>query len=169
MFSQCVTFEQDNLLFRQALRGVEMKKYGNNRAGAKMAGVKLMGPRGRVKKSKLSRNWDAVDKAAEEGLAINPWDAQLNADVGEACRKMEFPAVAAFAYEKAVECDPNSKVFCRALAELYEERGDFQLATGIWEKICQIDPMDGDARTRAQQAATKQVINRGRYEGRRKH
>ena len=114
MFSQCVTFEQDNLLFRQALRGVEMKKYGNNRAGAKMAGVKLMGPRGRVKKSKLSRNWDAVDKAAEEGLAINPWDAQLNADVGEACRKMEFPAVAAFAYEKAVECDPNSKVFCRA-------------------------------------------------------
>jgi len=165
MFSQCVKFEPDNLLFRQALRGVEMKKYGNNRAGAKMSGVKLMGPRGRVKKSRLSRNWDAVDKAAEEGLAINPWDAQLNADVGEACRKLEFAAVAAFAYEKAVECDPNSKTFCRALAELYEERGDFQLATGVWEKICQIDPMDGDARTRAQQAATKQVIDRGGYEG----
>ena len=60
---------------------------------------------------------------------------------------------------------PTVKFSVGRLAELYEERGDFQLATGIWEKICQIDPMDGDARTRAQQAATKQVINRGRYEG----
>lgn len=165
MFSQCVTFEPDNLLFRQALRGVEMKKYGDNKAGAKMGGMKLMGPRGRIKKARLSKNWEAIDKAAEEGLAINPWDAQLNADVGEANRNLGNAAVAAFAYEKAVECDGENKGFCRALAELYEERGDFKLATGVWEKICRLDPMDGEARTRAQQAATKQVIDRGGYEG----
>lgn len=165
MFSQCVTFEPENVLFRQALRGVEMKKYGGNKSGAKMGGMKLMGPRGRIKKARMSKKWDAVDKAAEEGLAINPWDAQLHADVGEANRNLGRNAVAAFAYEKAVECDGENKEYCRALAELYEDRGDFKLASSVWERICRIDPMDGDARTRAQQAATKQVIDRGGYEG----
>jgi tetratricopeptide (TPR) repeat protein len=165
MFSQCVKIEPDNILFRQALRGVEMKKYGNNKTGAKMGGMKLMGPRGRIKKARMSKNWDAVDKAAEDGLAINPWDAQLNAEVGDAARHQEHAAVAAFAYEKAVECDPQNKEYCRVLAELYEERGDFKLATGVWERIFRLDPMDGEARTRSHQAATKQVIDRGGYEG----
>lgn len=165
MFSQCVKIEPDNVLFRQALRGVETKKYGNNKTGAKMSGMKLMGPRGRIKKGRMSKNWDAVDKAAEDGLAINPWDAQLNADVGDAARNQEHAAVAEFAYQKAVECDPQNKEYLRVLAELYEDRGEFKLATGVWEKIFRLDPMDGEARTRSQQAATKQVIDRGGYEG----
>lgn len=165
MFSQCVKIEPENLLFRQALRGVEMKKYGNNKTGAKMGGMKLMGPRGLIKKARMSKNWDAIDKAAEEGLAINPWDPQLNADVGDAAKNQGFAAVAAFAYEKAVECDGQNKEYLAVLAELYEERGDFKQAAGVWERIYRIDPMDGEARTRAQQAATKQVIDRGGYEG----
>ena len=78
---------------------------------------------------------------------------------------MEFKEVAAFAYENAVECDSANKDFLKSLAEIYEDRGDYKLATGCWERICKLDPMDGTARQRAQQAATKQVIDRGGYEG----
>lgn len=165
MYQQCVKFEPSNLLFRQTLRGTEEKKYDNNKSGAKMAGMKLMGPRGRIKKGQLKKDWEAVDAAAEEGLAINPWEAQLHADLGHALNEIGHKEVATFCYEKAVQNDPNSKDFCRALAELYESRGDYKLAVGVWEQICKINPMDGEARTRAQQAATKQVIDRGGYEG----
>jgi tetratricopeptide (TPR) repeat protein len=162
---QCVKLDPENLLYRQTLRGVETKKYNNNGSGAKMAGMKLMGTKGRIKKGRLQKNWDAVNYAAEEGLAINPWDAHLNADMGAACRHLEFIDVAKFGYEKAVEHDPKNKVFLTALAEIHEEKLDFQVAANVWERIYKLDPMNGEARSRAQQAATKQVIDKGGYEG----
>lgn len=165
MFLQCVRMVPDNLLFRQTLRGCEKKKYGNNKSGAKMSGMKLMGPRGRIKKGQLKKEWNLVDQASEEGLAINPWDPQLNADLGEACIKQEFKEIAVYAYECAVEGDSNNKELLQQLAELYEARGDFQVAVTVWERICRVDPNDGAARMRANQAATKQVIDRGGYEG----
>ena len=63
MFQQCVRFEPGNLLFRQTLRGVEKKMYGNNKTGAKMGGMKLMGPKGRIKKCRMQKDWEGVDKA----------------------------------------------------------------------------------------------------------
>ena len=165
MLSQCVRFDPGNLAFRQTLRGCEKRKFGGNKTGAKMANMKLMGPRGRIKKCRLQKDWNGIDKAAEDGLAVNPWDAQLNADLGETCRNLGFLNLAVWAYEQAVEADPNSKAFWRALAELNEEKGEFRQATGCWEKICKIDPMDGDARKRAQQAATRETIKKADLEG----
>lgn len=165
MFSQCVRLAPSNLLFRQTLRGCEGKKYGDNKTGAKMAGMRLMGIKGRIKKGQMQKDWAAVDAAAEEGLLVNPWDAQLHADLGEAARNREFSEVARFAYEKAVECDPNRKDLLRALAEVLEERGEYKVAGVMWDRICKLDPMDADARMRSRQAATKQVIDRGGYEG----
>lgn len=164
MLSQSARLQPDNLMFRQTLRGCEKKKYGMNKTGAKMANMKLMGSRGRIKKSRLQKDWDNVDKAAEEGLAINPWDAQLNADMGDACRQRGILSCAIYAYEQAVENDPNNKAYWSTLAELQEEKGEFIQATGCWEKVCGIDPMDGEARKRAQQAATRQVIKKGEFE-----
>jgi len=165
MYLQCARLVPDNLLFRQTLRGTEKKKYDNNKSGAKMSGMKLMGPRGRIKKGQLKKEWNLVDQACEEGLAINPWDSQLNADLGAACIHLEYKEIAGFAYECAVEGAANNKALLQKLAELYEERGDFNLAVTVWERICRVDPDDGAARMRANQAATKQVIDRGGYEG----
>ncbi|MGZ0168054.1 MAG: tetratricopeptide repeat protein [Planctomycetales bacterium] len=165
MFLQCVRMVPDNLLFRQTLRGCEKKKYGNNKSGAKMSGMKLMGPRGRIKKGQLKKEWNLVDQACEEGLTINPWDSQLNADLGAACSRLEFKEIAVYAYECAVEGDSNNKALLTQLAELYEARGDFKLAVDVWERICRVDPNDGAARMKVNQVATKQVIDRGGYEG----
>jgi hypothetical protein len=118
MFSQCVRLVPDNLLFRQTLRGAERKKYGDNKTGAKMTGMKLMGPRGRIKKGQMKKEWNLVDLACEEGLAINPWDAQLNGDLGAACVHLEFKEIAVYAYECAVENDSNNKSLLQHLAEL---------------------------------------------------
>ena len=162
---QCVKFDPENLLYRQTLRGVEVKKYNNNGSGAKMSGMKLIGIKGRIKRCRLQKAWSGLDYAAEEGLAINPWDAQLSADSGRALREQGFIDVAKFAYEKAAENDPKSKAFLTELAELLEQKLDFHVASNVWERICKLDPMDGEARSRAQQAATKQVIDKGGYEG----
>ena len=87
MFATAVKMVPDNLMYRQSLRGSERKKYKDNKSGASMAFLKLSGIRSRIKKARGAKNWADLDLAAEEGLAVNPWDAHFNADLGEAARE----------------------------------------------------------------------------------
>lgn len=165
MYSKCCLFQPENLVYRQTFWGACTKMYGDNKTGAKMSGMKLMGPRGRIKKCRLQKDWAGVDAACMEGLAINPWDTGLLADLGEATRQLNYKEVATmFCYVKAVEFDPKNKEYLQTLAELLEDRGEYTQASALWDRICKLDPLDGNARTRANQAATKHVIDRGGYD-----
>lgn len=160
MFGTSVSLVPDNLLYRQTLRGVQYRRYNNNKKGAKMAGVKLVGIRGRIKKARMRSDWKAVDKAAEEGLTLNPWDAHLNFDLGEACENLGFYEVAKFAYEKAVEAEPKNKNFLRKLAGILEERAEYTPARQCWEQIYKLDPMDSEARSKITQLQASMMLDR---------
>lgn len=164
MFGQCAKLVPENLMYRQTLRGCETRKYGNNGKGARMSGMKLMSIRGQVKKARLKEDWQAVDHSAEEGLKLNPWDAQLNFDLGDACQTRGFDEVAAFCYRKAVEADPENMDFRRTLALLLEERGEYKEAIQQWQRIYKADPDDGEARSKITQLEARSVMDRGGYE-----
>ena len=165
MFFRAMTFAPENVLYRKTLRGATKKLYKDNGAGARLAGVKLMKTRGKIKKHQLTKNWQSVDSTAEEGLKINPWDASLNATVGAACKHLGFDDVALFSYELAVQAQPESIEFNRQLALLHEERSNYQEAIACWSKIYKINPMDSQARSKMTQLAADTVIDRGGYEG----
>ena len=165
MFGKSVMLVPDNLLYRQTLRGVERKKYGDNGSGAKMAGLRLTKVKTRIKTSHLKKNWDAVDRAVEDGLKINPWEATLLFELGVAARERGFSEVATDAMRNAVANDTKNKMFARELAELLESRGDYSEASKIWQRLAKLDPTDAEARTKAMQVLTDNVIDRGGYEG----
>jgi tetratricopeptide (TPR) repeat protein len=165
MFGQAVGLVPDNLMYRQTLRGVEYRKYNNNKTGKRMAGMTLMKIRAQIKKARSKKDWDAVDKAVEEGLALNPWDPQLNADLGEACKERGYDEVATFAYEKAVLAEPENKGYNRELAILQELRGNFGEAIKAWERIRKADPLNGEARSKITQLGASSVMQAGGYEG----
>ena len=164
MFQQSVRIVPDNLMYRQTLRGALHRKYGNNMSGAKMANMKLMGIRNRLKKARSKQNWAEADQIAVEGLIVNPWNAQINADMGEACHQLGYDAVAADCYERAVEAEPENRDYLRSLADIYEERGEYHRAGNCWAKIVKLDPLDGEARSKETQLQAKQVMDRGGYE-----
>lgn len=160
MFAQAALLNPDNVLYRQSLRGCEYKKYNENKTGARFAGTKLMTVRGRIKKSRFQEDWVEIDKTAEEGLKVNPWDAQLNFSVGEACDRRGFSECAVFAYSKAVEAEPENKDFLRALGLVLEERAEYERARSCWERVNKLDPMDGEARSKMTQLDASQVMKR---------
>jgi len=164
MYGQAVAFVADNLAFRQTLRSAEQKKYGDNKSGAKMATMKLLPVRARIKKAAGKAEWDAVDKAAEEGLAINPWDARINSSLGEACRQRGYTDVAIFCYQMAAAGDPDKKDHWQTLAGLEEERGNYQEAATCWKRIQKLDPLDGEARSKLSALDATQTMDRGGYE-----
>ncbi len=165
MYGMCVRFVPENLAYRQLLRSCEFKKFNDNKSGAgAFAKSKLLGIRSRIKKAKAKEEWTEVDKACEEGLAVNPWDVQLNLDLAEAARNRQYMDVARFALSTAWDVDRNNKQLSWSLAELLEERGEYDEASRIWQHICQLDPNDGTARSKLTGSHTKKTLDRGGYE-----
>lgn len=163
MMGQAVKFSPDNLMFRQSLRGVERRKYPKG-TGAKMAGMRLMGVKTSIKKSRMTKNWTALDQAAEEGLTLLPWDAELNADMAEATANQGFIDVAVQGYKWAVESDPNNKALLKNLGSLLEQKGEFLEAIKFWERVFKLDPLDMEARSKITQLNASSVIRDGEFE-----
>lgn len=165
MFGMCAKFVPDNVMYRQLLRNNQKKKYKNNGSGAgALAKGKLIGIRGKIKKARSREAWGEMDQACEDGLALNPWDVQLHVDLAEATRHLEFMDVAKFALLEAVNADKDNKQLNWQLAELFEERGEYDEAAQIWERICRLDPDDGTARSKLTAAHTRKTLDRGGYE-----
>ena len=166
MFGTAVKMVPDNLVYRQSLRGSEKKKYKDNKKGASMAFLSLSSIRSKIKKARGAKNWADLDLAAEEGLAINPWDGQFNADLGDAARERGFLEIATFAYEQATSADssPENKEFLITLAEIYEERKNFTAAIATLDKVHILDPLNGSVRSKIQALGANQTIHKGGYE-----
>jgi len=164
MFGQCCTLVPDNLVYRQMLRKSEYMKYKNNKSGAAMASMRLMGTRGKVKKAKNGKNWTEMAVAAEEGLTVNPWDAQLNADLGEAARNLGFDDIAVFGYEMAVQSEPKNLEYLKGFAEVLAAKGEYDRSRSQWKKIYELDPMDGHARSMMTFTDTQKLIDRSKME-----
>ena len=162
MFGQSVKFAADNLLYRQTLRGVERRKYPKG-TGAKMAGMRLMGVKASIKKARMTRNWANLDLSAEEGLTLVPWDAELNADVGEATSNLGFVDVGVQGYRWSVEADPNNKVTLKSLGALLEQKGEFLEAIKYWDRVFKLDPLDMEARSKITQLNASSVIRDGDF------
>jgi tetratricopeptide (TPR) repeat protein len=165
MYLTCVKLFPDNLMYRQSLRGSVKKKYGENGAGAKMAGMRLMGTKTKIKKARMSKDWAGLDDAAEEGLQVNPWDPQLNADLGDAATHLGYEDVAIFAYEESLKAEPANKEINRSLAALLEQKGEYKRAIACWQRILKIEPTSGEARSKITQLDARTVMDRGGYEG----
>ncbi len=164
MFGKCVMLVPDHLHYRQMLRGSVCKKYRDNKSGAAMASMRVMGTRTKTKKARMQKNWHELDRSAEEGLTVNPWDAQFNADVGEAASHLGYSEVAVFGFEKAVESDPKNKDYLRSLAYAYEKRSRYTEAISIWQRVQQLDPLDTEARSKITGLNAEQTIKKAGFE-----
>ncbi len=163
-FSSSVKMKPDVVLFRQTKHGCCKKMYGDNGSGAKMAGMKLMAIRGKIKKARMKKDWETLDKLTEDGLLVNPWDPQLYADLGEASVNLERGEIAQYAYTAAVNLDKTNIDYNRGLGNVLWERGEYDKARACFQRIYEADPSDGDARQKMSQIDAEKVMDRGNYE-----
>lgn len=159
-FSNSIKMKPEIVLYRQTKHGCSRKMYGDNGSGARMATMKLMSVRGKVKKARGKKDWKLMAESAEDGLSINPWDAQLFADLGEASNNMEWGEISAYAYTKAVELDRTNADFNRALGFVLRDRGEYKKARDCFKRIYDADPTDGEARSMMSQLDAESVIDR---------
>jgi tetratricopeptide (TPR) repeat protein len=90
--------------------------------------------------------------AAEEILAVDPYNTKANAAVGEAGLALGCPELKCFAYETLADSKAEAKAgdksaipILRTLAEAYMEAKLPEKASSTYQRILDLDPRDGDA------------------------
>ncbi len=160
----CCKFDPANLIYRQALRRTQKLKYRNNMRGSRLAWLTTIWTRGKIKKAKSDREYLMVLELGEQVLMRNPWDVGVQMDMAEAAETLGLLDLAIWMLEQARQKAPQDLHVNRALARLYERRGNFAQAIALWELVKKAHPHDPEAMTKAKDLAANETIVRGQYE-----
>ena len=160
-FTNCVRLMPEHLLYRQSKHGCLRKLYNDNGSGAKMAGMRLMGVKTRLKKSRMQKDWKNLELTAEEGLRTNPWDPQLWFDLGDACANLNNMNIARYALERAIEYDKDNVDFNRRMGHFLFERQEFKAARPYFERLYKLVPTDSDARSMMSRCDAESTMKSG--------
>ncbi|MCZ2340522.1 MAG: tetratricopeptide repeat protein [Bacteroidales bacterium] len=164
LFMLCCQIDPANFLYRQALRRTQKEKYDNNLIGSKFAFLSTPSLKAKVKRAKANREFLKVIEAGEEVLCKNPWDLGTQMDMAEAFDNLGLTDLAVFTLDQARQKYPKDPTLNRALARLFEKRGDFKAAIGLWQLVAQAAPTDVEARHKAKDLLASETIARGGYE-----
>jgi tetratricopeptide (TPR) repeat protein len=163
LLSSC-KLDPANLIYRQKLRAIEKAKYKNNLRGSRLAGLTSMATRAKLKAVKRTGDYVKVFEYAELVLARNPWDVGVQTDMADAAEALGLLDVAIWTLEQARQKNPRDANLNRALARLYEKRGNYTHAIALWELVRRVAPHDAEAQTKAKDLAAHDTITRGHYE-----
>lgn len=160
----CCKLDPANLIYRQALRRTEKAKFKNNLKGGALAKLSNTAAKAKIMTAKRSRDHLKVLEYTEEVLARNPWDTPAQLDLAEAADALGLLDVAVWTLEQARQKDGNDPGVNRALARLYEKRGNFSQAIATWDLVRKAVPADAEASQKSRDLAAHSTISRGNYE-----
>ena len=160
MYLSACKIDPENLIYRQALRGIERRKFNNDPAkvgrmvGAKTGPIWLKG-----KAPKAQGKWKQVLEVCEEIFVHNPWDVNASRNAAEACEHLEFHAVAQWLLE-SVQGQATEAEFFRHLARVEELNAAWPKAIQAWERVKNLDPTDDTASRKINALSANATIQR---------
>jgi tetratricopeptide (TPR) repeat protein len=160
----CCKLDPANLIYRQELRRAQKNKHKNNLRGGFFSFLTTTPHRTKLKSAKRGRDHLKVLEHGEQILMRNPWDLGAQMDMAEAADALGQLDLAIYILDQAREKDGNNPTLNRALARLFEKRGNFAQAIKLWELVRQVVPSDAEATHKGKDLAASETIQRGHYE-----
>jgi tetratricopeptide (TPR) repeat protein len=160
----CCKLDPGNLVFRVALRGTEKLKFNNNQHGSRFAVLTTSAAKARLKAAVRSGDYLKALEHGEQVLTSNPWDTGAQYSMAAAADALGLLDMAVWFLELAHQRDAKDLKVTRALAKLYEKRGNFTQAIALWEVLRKANPQDDEAHNKAKDLAASDTIVRGGYE-----
>ena len=144
MYREACKGVPDNMVYRQALRGVQRKKFNND---PKQVG-RLVGMTNQpiLIKAKSARSKGKYPEALDlcEGAFINnPWDVGAARVAAEAADQMGLSALAQW-YVESVQAVAKDADFFRFAGGIHESNKSWQKAIACWEQVKKLNPNDQD-------------------------
>src|SRR5438034_1391204 len=160
----CCKIDPANLIYRQELRRSQKAKHNNNLRGGMFSFLTTASPKAKLKTAKRTRDYLQALEYGEQVLARNPWDLGTQTDMAESADALGMLDVAIFILDQARQKHGQVPTLNRALARLFEKRGNFAQAIKLWELVRKAVPADVEATHKAKDLAASETIQRGQYE-----
>lgn len=163
LLSQCLTEDPANLIYLQHFLSNLAQKYGNNKKGARFAGLKSKTSRMALSKAAGKGQWRDAFAAACEALKSNPWDTATLLDVADAYNELGSDECQLYALRWALEAAPKDATVNRRAAETLARLGQFDQAISCWRRVEQAKPGDQEAAKAISQLSVEKTIHQGGY------
>jgi tetratricopeptide (TPR) repeat protein len=160
----CCSIDPANLNYRQRLRQTARAKYQNNMRGSAIAGFTNWPARLRLKTAVRTKNYLQALQYGEKILSRSPWDVPTQMEMSRAADALGLLDLAVWFLEQARVKQANDPALNRALAQLYERRGNFTQAIALWHLVQKAAPRDALAKEKLKDLAVHKTIQRGQYE-----
>lgn len=161
MYQDACKLVPDNLLFRQALRGVERRMFDNepSRVG-RLVGMKVQPILLKVRAAKAQSKWEHVLEVCEDAFVHNPWDVHTAVEFAHAAEHLEWLELAQWSLESVRNQAGKDAEFFRYLAKVYELNEQWNKAIESWERVKKLAPNDDNARRKIQALSASATIAR---------
>jgi tetratricopeptide (TPR) repeat protein len=145
MYLQACKLVPDNMLYRQSLRSIERKKFGNDpKQVGMMAGARNQPTILRARSARSKQNWAHALAVCEEAFVHNPWDVGAARVAAEAAEGMGLLSLAQWLVESVQNISKDVDFF-KFSAHIHEENQSWNKAIACWEQVKKLSPNDQDA------------------------
>jgi tetratricopeptide (TPR) repeat protein len=164
LFTKCVSEDPSNVVYIQALLANLHKKYGNNKKGAKLAGLKVKSPRSAMSKAADKGQWVPAFEAGCSALAINPWDISTLLAMADGCNELGADEAQLTYLRAALDVDGKDINVNRKAAMALQRMGQFDQAIACWHRVEQAKPGDEEAQQQISRLSVEKTIHQGGYD-----
>ena len=164
LFTQCVAGDPGNLVYLQALLGNLQNKYGGNKKGAKLSGIKTSKPKGAIKKATSKEDWPTIVSAGLDVLKYTPWDVATLTSMSRACKELGHQETELAYLKFAMDANPKDPEINRTAAKALERQGQFDQAIACWHRVEQALPVDEEAKHAAGRLHNQRMLDRAATE-----
>jgi tetratricopeptide (TPR) repeat protein len=164
LYTQCVSEDPASIIYLQAFLTNLHKKYGNNKKGAKLAGLKIKSHRSAMAKAADKGNWQAAFQSGCAALALNPWDIPSLLAMAEACNELQIDECQLYYLRAALDVDGKDAVVNRQAALALQRMGQFDQAIACWHRVEQAKPHDEEAQQAISRLSVEKTIHQGGYD-----
>jgi tetratricopeptide (TPR) repeat protein len=163
LLTQCVVEDPGNLIYLQHFLANLAQKYGNNKKGARLAGLKIKSGRMTLNKAAGKGHWREAFQSACDTLRYNPWDTGTLSALADACAQIGSHDAEVYLYRWALEVDVKDPTVNRRAAAAFARLGQFDQAIACWRRVEQQKPGDQEASKAIAQLSVEQTIKKGGY------
>jgi tetratricopeptide (TPR) repeat protein len=145
MYKQACKLVPDNLVYRQALRGVERRKFNGDPSKVGMlVGAKNQPLLMRAKSAKSKGNHTQAIELCEDAFVNNPWDVGAARVAAEAAEGAGLLLLAQW-FVETVQNNTKDVEFFKFSAHIHELNESWQKAIACWEQVKRLNPNDQDS------------------------
>ncbi len=165
MYKQACKLAPDNLNFRQALRGVQRRKFQNEPSKVgRLVGARNQPIRLRARSARSKENYTYSLEICEDAFSNNPWDVGIAREAAESAEMLGYFPLAQWYLESVQSEATKDAEFFRHAAHVHELCEAWPKAIAAWEAVKRIDPHDEDANRKINGLSASATIKRAKYD-----